>query len=65
MRLHLDNDGPGRAAARAIAERVSPHVPVGIEPPATGKDVNEHLLGVLAGRETGQPRERGGDRGCR
>lgn len=65
VRLHLDNDGPGRAAARAIAERISPHVPVGIEPPATGKDVNEHLLGVLAGRETGQRRERGGDRGCR
>ena len=40
VRLHLDNDGPGRAAARAIAERVSPHVPVGIEPPATGKVVN-------------------------
>lgn len=47
VHLHLDNDGPGRAAARAIAERFAPRVPVGIEPPPTGKDVNNHLLAVL------------------
>lgn len=64
VRLHLDNDGPGRAAARAIAERVSPRVPVGIEPPATGKDVNDHLLAVLDGRREGRSRDRS-DRGCR
>lgn len=62
--LHLDNDGPGRAAARAIAERVSPRVPVGIEPPATGKDVNDHLLAVLDGRREGRFRDRS-VRGCR
>lgn len=64
VRLHLDNDGPGRAAARAIAERVSPRIPVGIEPPATGKDVNDHLLAVLDGRREGRFRDRS-DRGCR
>lgn len=63
VRLHLDNDGPGRAAARAIAERVSPRIPVGIEPPATGKDVNDHLLAVLDGRKEGRFRDRS-DRGC-
>lgn len=64
VRLHLDNDGPGRAAARAIAERVSPRVPAAIESPATGKDVNDHLLAVLDGRREGRFRDRS-DRGCR
>lgn len=62
--LHLDNDGPGRAATRAVAELVSPRVPVGIEPPATGKDVNDHLLAVLTERGERPFRERV-DRGCR
>lgn len=64
VRLHLDNDGPGRAAARAIAERVSPRVPAAIESPATGKDVNDHLLAVLDGCREGRFRDRS-DRGCR
>ena len=63
VRLHLDNDGPGRAASRAIAERLAPEVPVGIEPPPTGKDMNDHLLAVLGGGR--RPLRREGGRGCR
>lgn len=58
VHLHLDSDDAGRMAARAIAERLSPRVPVGIEPPPAGKDVNDHLLAVLKGRE-GRGRSRG------
>ena len=64
VRLHLDNDGPGRAAARAIAERVSPRFPAAIVSPATGMYVNDHLLAVLDGRSDGRFRDRS-DRGCR
>ena len=62
VHLHLDNDEPGRAASRAIAEALSGRVPVSIEPPAVGKDVNDWLLAVAGSRSGPQ---RGTDRGAR
>ncbi len=62
VHLHLDNDEPGRASARAIAERVASRVPASIEPPPTGKDVNDHLRAVLAQRERARSHKRETDR---
>ena len=42
LRLHLDNDEVGRAAATGIMEGLTDYIVVN-EPPACGKDVNEQL----------------------
>jgi hypothetical protein len=42
LRLHLDNDEVGRAAAAGIIEGLTDYTVVN-EPPACGKDVNEQL----------------------
>ena len=41
--LHLDNDEPGRKAAKRIAEILSPKYHVRNRPPPEGKDYNEYL----------------------
>ena len=62
IHLHLDNDEAGRAASRAIDGMLSERVPVSIEPPAVGKDINEWLLAVVDAR---RPPTRIADRGGR
>lgn len=58
VHLHLDSDEPGRAAARAIAERLAPRVPVSIEPPPCGKDINDYLTALRNGRSHRRAAER-------
>ena len=41
--LHLDNDGPGRLAARAILAAIPEGYEVKNRPPPQGKDVNDFL----------------------
>ena len=48
--LHLDNDEPGRMAAKAIAELLAPTYAVRNEPPKRGKDMNEYLKVMLRQR---------------
>lgn len=45
--LHLDNDVPGRLAAKTIKTRLSPSYLVSDELPKRGKDVNDYLKIVL------------------
>ena len=54
--LHLDNDGPGRLAARAIMAVLPKDYTVWNRPPSRGKDVNDHLclrlgLPIRGGKE--------------
>lgn len=49
LRLHLDNDTAGLNAAALISALLSAKCEVRIEPPSTGKDVNDELMG-LAGK---------------
>jgi hypothetical protein len=42
LRLHLDNDEVGRAAAAGIMEGLTDYTVID-EPPECGKDVNEQL----------------------
>ncbi len=44
LHLHLDNDMPGREAAKHITKLLSEKYTVKDAPPATGKDVNDFLL---------------------
>ncbi|TCX48963.1 DUF3991 and TOPRIM domain-containing protein [Dehalobacter sp. 14DCB1] len=53
--LHLDNDAPGRLAAKAIKIILSPTCTVSDEPPKRGKDCNDYLKIALKIR---QPPER-------
>ena len=61
--LHLDNDGPGRAAAEAIAPALKQRgLSAFISPPPRGRDVNEYLMlthseNSIAEKTT--PREKG------
>ena len=41
--LHLDNDGPGRLAAKAILAAIPEGYEVKNRPPPQGKDVNDFL----------------------
>lgn len=45
--LHYDNDGPGRAAAKALQEQLKQKYNVLDDPPPAGKDVNDTLRQVL------------------
>lgn len=52
--LHLDNDIPGRLAAKTINTLLSPSYEISDEPPIHGKDVNDYLkmtLGIRQSRE--------------
>lgn len=49
LRLHLDNDPAGLNAAALISALLSARCEVRIEPPSTGKDVNDELM-AIAGR---------------
>lgn len=53
LRLHLDNDEVGRAAAAGIVEGLTDYAVID-EPPAVGKDVNEQLqlkVGLIKRKE--------------
>lgn len=53
LRLHLDNDEVGRAAAAGIVEGLKDYTVID-EPPASGKDVNEQLqlkVGLMKRKE--------------
>ena len=53
--LHLDNDGPGRLATKAIMTVIPEEYEVKNRPPPTGKDVNDtlcHRLGFPFGAAT-------------
>lgn len=56
LRLHLDNDPAGLNAAANVSAMLSERYEVRIEPPETGKDVNDYLL-TLVGR--GEKKSRG------
>ncbi|SFH36973.1 Protein of unknown function [Desulfotomaculum arcticum] len=48
--LHLDNDAPGRLAAKTIKALLSSTYTVSDEPPKRGKDMNDNLKMMLRGR---------------
>lgn len=53
LRLHLDNDEVGRAAAAGIVEGLNEYTVID-EPPGSGKDVNEQLqlkVGLMKRKE--------------
>ena len=51
LRLHLDNDEVGRAAAQGILDGLKGYTVLD-EPPTRGKDVNEQLqLGLMKKKE--------------
>lgn len=47
LRLHLDNDAPGLNAAALVSTVLCDRYRVAIEPPRSGKDVNEELMSAL------------------
>lgn len=57
--LHLDNDIAGRRAAKGLAESLKDIVEVYDEPPASGKDMNDHLC-MICGKEQAMKKERTG-----
>ena len=59
--LHLDNDGPGRLATKAIMSVIPKEYEVKNRPPPTGKDVNDtlcHRLGIPIRCSNGKEHER-------
>ena len=59
--LHLDNDGPGRLAAKAILAAIPEGYEVKNRPPPQGKDVNDflcHRLGIPIRSAKGKELER-------
>ena len=59
--LHLDNDGPGRLAAKAILAAIPEGYEVKNRPPTQGKDVNDflcHRLGIPIRSAKGKELER-------
>ena len=59
--LHLDNDGPGRLATKAIMAVIPKEYEVKNRPPPTGKDVNDtlcHRLGIPIRCSNGKEQER-------
>ena len=59
--LHLDNDGPGRLATKAIMAVIPKEYEVKNRPPPTGKDVNDtlcHRLGIPIRGSHGKEPER-------
>lgn len=55
--LHLDNDIAGRRAAEGLAESLKDIAEVYDEPPASGKDMNDHLC-MICGKEQAVKKER-------
>ena len=55
--LHLDNDIAGRRAAKGLAESLKDIAEVYDEPPASGKDMNDHLC-MICGKEQAMKKER-------
>ncbi len=47
LRLHLDNDAPGLNAAALVSTVLCDRYRVAIEPPQSGKDVNDELMSAL------------------
>ena len=59
--LHLDNDGPGRLATKAIMAVILKEYEVKNRPPPTGKDVNDtlcHRLGIPIRCSNGKEQDR-------
>ena len=48
---HLDNDTPGRMAAKAIMTVMPKEYTVTNKPPPSGKDFNDYLLALIKGRQ--------------
>jgi hypothetical protein len=48
--LHLDNDAPGRLAAKTIKPLLPSTYTISDEPPQRGKDYNDYLKMMLRGR---------------
>lgn len=48
--LHLDNDAPGRLAAKTIKALLPSTCTITDEPPQRGKDYNDYLKMMLRGR---------------
>lgn len=55
--LHLDNDIAGRRAAKGLAESLCGRAEVYDEPPASGKDMNDHLC-MICEKEQAMKKER-------
>ena len=55
--LHLDNDIAGRRAAKGLAESLKDIAEVYDEPPASGKDMNDHLC-MICRKEQAMKKER-------
>lgn len=56
--LHLDNDAPGRMAAKAIMTVMPKEYTVLNKPPPVGKDCNDYLLYHIRHRQNGRTDER-------
>lgn len=48
IHIHFDNDGPGKAAAKALAVALETKYRVVNEPPPIGKDYNDYLKDLIA-----------------
>lgn len=48
IHIHFDNDGPGKAAAKALAAALETKYRVVNEPPPIGKDYNDYLKDLIA-----------------
>lgn len=48
IHIHFDNDGPGKAAAKAMAAALETKYRVVNEPPPVGKDYNDYLKDLIA-----------------
>ena len=55
--LHLDNDTAGRRAAKGLAKSLRSRAEVYDEPPASGKDMNDHLC-MICRKEQAMKKER-------
>lgn len=56
--LHLDNDEPGRNAARQISAQLNGKYKVSDSPPPSGKDVNEYLQLVVKQKKKDERNDR-------
>ena len=47
IELHLDNDQPGREAAKGIMSAIPEEIECADRPPPSGKDYNDHLISTI------------------
>ena len=47
IELHLDNDQPGREAAKGIMSTIPNELECADRPPPSGKDYNDHLISAI------------------